>query len=392
MSNNNCDLFQFSLTNGGLGYTFNQADFWDQYSSTWYMKDFAQIYRPKGFQKSDSDDDVNWINDWKTSKNNIFYPVQSGPKNGLTVNNNKKYLSFKNLNHILINNHVSFQFTFLFQIFLQGPRNNINKFKDFQINIHDPFSVADFTTSVINVKVGYETTFLITPSKIVATDDVKDLAFYRRNCKFDDETDKLVLFKKYTRSNCMFECQLKTASDKCQCVPWDYPQLERMTICDRFGRECFRKIMANESRPGNSCDCPLDCETTRYFYGENSHPIDVEGHCDTATGGYYRRYWDYHRDRNLPEFIRRYEEAIYGKDPSVMEHCINNTRQNVAIVHFHIASSANDQINKIVKTPRVTTADILSNIGGAMGLFTGFSILSFFEIIYWLYRLITVNL
>ena len=100
----------------------------------------------------------------------------------------------------------------------------------------------------------------------------------------------------------------------------------------------------------------------------------------------------------------------------------------MAIVHFYIDSSSNDLINKIVKTPRVTTADILSNIGqftiiippflntlnffqklfqvllywwvslfhwyilgGAMGLFTGFSILSFFEIIYWLYRLIKAN-
>ena len=98
MAHHNCDLFQFSLTNGGLGYTFNQADFWDQYSSTWYMKDFAKIYRPKGCQKFDSDDDLNWINDWKNSTNNIFYPVQSGPKNGLKVNNN--YLPVINLHHI----------------------------------------------------------------------------------------------------------------------------------------------------------------------------------------------------------------------------------------------------------------------------------------------------
>ena len=42
---------------------------------------------------------------------------------------------------------------------------------------------------------------------------------------------------------------------------------------------------------------------------------------------------------------------------------MKNTRQYVAIVHFHIAPTANDLINKIVKTPRVTYADILSNIG-----------------------------
>ena len=60
---------------------------------------------------------------------------------------------------------------------------------------------------------------------------------------------------------------------------------------------------------------------------------------------------------------RKYEEAVYGKNPSDREHCINNTRKNVAIVNFYIDSSSNDLITKIVKTPRVSTADILSNIG-----------------------------
>ena len=74
-----------------------------------------------------------------------------------------------------------------------------------------------------------------------------------------------IFYRKYTQSNCIFECELKIASDRCQCVPWDYPQLERvkrMPICDRFGRECFTIIMTNASL-GNTCDCPLDCETIR---------------------------------------------------------------------------------------------------------------------------------
>ena len=49
--------------------------------------------------------------------------------------------------------------------------------------------------SGIDVKVGYETTFLITPSQIVASDGIKDLAPYRRKCTFSDETSKLMLFK-----------------------------------------------------------------------------------------------------------------------------------------------------------------------------------------------------
>ena len=104
----------------------------------------------------------------------------------------------------------------------------------------------------------------------------------------------------------------------------------------------------------------------RYTYSENSRPIDLERYCDWSsstddTSLFYSRYWD--SFGNLPNFIRNYEEAIYGRSSDKKQHCINNTRQNVAIVHFHIASSANDLINKIVKTPRVTYADILSNIG-----------------------------
>ena len=81
---------------------------------------------------------------------------------------------------------------------MQGPRNleeGSGKAKKFKINIHDPFSAADLRTAGINVIPGYETTFLITPSKIVTSEDVRDLPFYKRKCLFQDEADNLVLFK-----------------------------------------------------------------------------------------------------------------------------------------------------------------------------------------------------
>ena len=105
----------------------------------------------------------------------------------------------------------------------------------------------------------------------------------------------------------------------------------------------------------------------RYSYSKDSQPIDAEVHCSIYLGyNPYSYYWE--KYGSLPLFIRRFEEVIYGRDSSFYEHCVKNTRQNVAIVHFHIASSENDLINKIVKTPRVTTADILSNIGTQLNL------------------------
>ena len=88
------------------------------------------------------------------------------------------------------------------QAYLQGPRDygkDSNTPAVFQINIHDPFSAADLGNSGIDVETGYVTTFLITPSPIVTSEDFKDLPFYRRKCLFHDETDKprdkLILFK-----------------------------------------------------------------------------------------------------------------------------------------------------------------------------------------------------
>ena len=81
-----CELFHLSLTNRGIGYTFNQADFFDQYISNWYTKEFSKIFKPKGIKYFDKHPDGKHKS--RNSKSNIFYPVMSGPKYGLTVTNN----------------------------------------------------------------------------------------------------------------------------------------------------------------------------------------------------------------------------------------------------------------------------------------------------------------
>ena len=90
---------------------------------------------------------------------------------------------------------------------MQAPKNyekDIKGVHTFKINIHDPMSSADLRGSGINVMAGYETTFLISPSQIAATDEVKSLPFYKRNCLFPDETKftntKLIIFKYYAKT------------------------------------------------------------------------------------------------------------------------------------------------------------------------------------------------
>ncbi len=54
-------------------------------------------------------------------------------------------------------------------------------------------------------------------------DSVRDLDLADRNCRFPDETDGLTLFKRYSKNNCLLECWVLAASDRCNCTPWDYP-------------------------------------------------------------------------------------------------------------------------------------------------------------------------
>ena len=165
---------------------------------------------------------------------------------------------------------------------------------------------------------------------------------------------KLNLFKKYTQNNCIYECELKIAYDKCHCIPWDYPHFDGfMPICDRFGRECFKKYMAVTNSEEN-CDCPVDCVTTNYDYSVSSTLIDAESLCDNNE---IEDFWD--QGLFPTKFVGIYEQIVYGKDIGTATKCIENTKK-IAIVKFQIASKI---ITRIKRTQYVTFAGTLSNIG-----------------------------
>ena len=81
----NCNIFQRALTNEGLGYSFNHANFWDIFAETPYTKLYAQIMMPKGYKEPASpsskveDENQRWIYPQK----GILFPDSSGPAYGL---------------------------------------------------------------------------------------------------------------------------------------------------------------------------------------------------------------------------------------------------------------------------------------------------------------------
>ena len=78
-----CQAFHTSMTNSGIGYTFNNANFWDIFTKTNYTNLFAKIMRPKGFDEEPSDIKVE--DEYSMYSKNITFPKNSGPFYGLQV-------------------------------------------------------------------------------------------------------------------------------------------------------------------------------------------------------------------------------------------------------------------------------------------------------------------
>ena len=83
-----CDLFHVSMTNNGIGYTFNNVNFWDMFSKTTYTNLFSKIITPKGFDRGPTTNayiclgrDMNVMYSIKNTIFSLFQPQDGGMLN-----------------------------------------------------------------------------------------------------------------------------------------------------------------------------------------------------------------------------------------------------------------------------------------------------------------------
>ncbi len=60
------------------------------------------------------------------------------------------------------------------------------------------------------------------------------------------------LFVNYSINACQFECAMRNAAKKCQCIPWNFPRTDEeyktMAICDMFLTHYFLQEMKNVNK------------------------------------------------------------------------------------------------------------------------------------------------
>ena len=392
----NCNIFHRSFSSSGLGFTFNQADFWSYMQNNSYTQSFAKIMTPKGHNNiakpEENQEDI-----YAQHAGSLHYLIRNGENGELVlVLQSNKYITPKMKDEI--DEELS-DFWFF------GPKEKTSK-ESFKLKLHDPLSVANMN-GALEVLTGTEVDVSITPLQVLTTNDLESLDEHQKKCRSHHEIGQSNMFELYRQDSCHLECRLIQVEQRCFCSPWQYPSIDvNLPICNGFDG-CIDEVLSNATIE-DQCykNCPVDCTMMRYSKVSTAKPLDIERICtkkwkkeslehmlQNALGG---------DDSDPSKFIRNYQQIAYGKDISDEDICMENL-QRIAIVRLSIEDRL---VQSIKRSRRVRITDHFSNIGkkyfifmtklskaysisgGTLGLFCGISIISVFEVLFWSCRLI----
>lgn len=223
----------------------------------------------------------------------------------------------------------------------------------FKVLVHSPIEIPRIANFGFFVATGRETKVVITPKITQASYVIQKISVDKRQCIFENEAN-LTYYKIYSRKNCEMECSSKLTESNCGCTLYYMPRKfdNDSMICNRKKAPCYETVLYNIALTYNvkySCNhCLPACFEINYEREISSSKL--------GTG----------------EFITR--DKIVNRNSSYV-------RRNVAIVHIFFLDSS---YGGYTKTEFIGFTDFLSNIGGLLGLFMGFSVISLVEIVYFL--------
>lgn len=193
------EKFYRSMTNQGIGYTFNAEAFTDLYKDgNPYSSLFAEIMNPQP-------------NHIHGIPYNVQHVQESGPKAASKiVIQLSEYIS--EFEHFIAGiDRDYFPPEYAMCISSTGALITISVFSEpersFKLSVHSPNEVPNMRNNYVTLKAGYEYLILITPSGTESDENIRSIDVEKRECYFADEFNSTDLFKNYTESgNLIFYC------------------------------------------------------------------------------------------------------------------------------------------------------------------------------------------
>ncbi|XP_065356477.1 pickpocket protein 11-like [Calliphora vicina] len=229
----------------------------------------------------------------------------------------------------------------------------------FRFMIHDAYDFPDENAETKVITSTRESFVRISPESTYATSDVKSMDLKLRNCLFSNER-QLVVMQRYSFINCMSECRIRKAVDKCGCVPENLPNNGSFPKCGIKELQCvldsreiftralneynktFSTILSTDKFP---CDCLPDCESNHYVSEITMGKLNV------------KLSFQQENDLKVPNDYNNILLHVFYSD-------LMSTRYRKEIYQNWLSA--------------------LASFGGLLGLIMGFSIVTAFEFIYFL--------
>ncbi|EDV55604.1 pickpocket protein 28 [Drosophila erecta] len=222
----------------------------------------------------------------------------------------------------------------------------------FKVYFHNPIEVPKVKEAGLISAIGYETNYRIEMVRAEAVPAIRSISRDGRQCLFRNEKE-LIFYRIYTRLNCENECLAAFLYETCSCIPFDHPLIySNASICSMVDMSCVRRAQRASNRPGwAKCrqKCLPSCFDINYLASGFSFPLASN---------------DFQLANPLVESFNK-----------------SYLSENIAVINVYYRESV---YYGNTKNAYVGLTEFLSNVGGVMGLFMGFSVISLAEILYFL--------
>ncbi|XP_034482408.1 pickpocket protein 28 [Drosophila innubila] len=320
-------IFKSILTDDGLCCTFNALD------PSFLFRNYTDDVRLEPVQESSVYEAIDWTPERGYAKQlpEYYYPRTSGgtgSRMGLTVVLNAstaEYYCTKSMSN------------------------------GFKVLVHNPAELPKVSNYGFIVTSGREARIPIEPVYEDATLSIRSIKKSVRRCLFSDEND-LIYYRTYSRKNCELECEAKLLLRDCSCVLYYLPRIDPAArVCGPNDNNCTNRVQTEIE----SSKTELSCENCWPGCFELTYKTTLSTSMIVAGPSYQSA-------EDLPE-------ALFN--------AINDSANDeLSILHFYYVSNS---FRSTTKSEMFGFTEFLSNTGGLLGLFMGFSIFSVIEIFYY---------
>ncbi|XP_056643405.1 pickpocket protein 28-like [Diorhabda sublineata] len=325
------DNFSPIILDGGICYTFN-------------MLNRDEIFKPHVFQYENfhtSKFTTDWTND-------DGYPKGSGqktyPKRALQAGADN-----------------SFELTLL--AFIDDIDYLCSTDIGYSITVHTPNDVPITKKDYFILPLGSTTRVIVTPNIMSTSATVKAYKTEARKCYFSDER-YLQYFTSYTQGNCFLECLTNYTLQKCGCVNFYMPHTKDTPICGNYQRNCSQ----DADRELQTLELDIEMGLRENSQSCSCYPLCSQLIYQTTTT---RTQWGWR------EFMKANKK--FKRDLNMSDDVLYQFEFSRLKIYFK-----DDKFFSYEKSEMYGLFDFISNFGGLLGLFTGFSLLTVAEIIYFM--------